>query len=202
MNESEFQLDDRVKIHNGTERGVVEEIHTQKDDNNTIVSRTYGVRLDSDSMLRRYSSVDLTLLPAEDTKFTPGDRVSITYDSYLSPGEGRVVSYKKTECGDVYEVVADDDTDGPYYYFPDMLELIEADADNPSEPDMVERPNHYTAGMPEGVEVIDIINAQGAGYMHGNVIKYMLRWKFKNGLEDLKKARVYLNWLIEQEEQK
>lgn len=76
----------------------------------------------------------------------------------------------------------------------------ESEPEESPEPDMVDRPNHYTAGMPEGVEVIDIINAQGAGYLHGNVLKYMLRWKFKNGLEDLRKARVYLNWLIEKVE--
>jgi hypothetical protein len=52
------------------------------------------------------------------------------------------------------------------------------------------------------VEVIDIIRSQKADYLHGNVLKYILRWKFKNGVEDLRKAQVYLGWLIEQEETK
>lgn len=40
------------------------------------------------------------------------------------------------------------------------------------------------------------------GFYTGNVIKYICRWKKKNDLEDLKKARVYLNWLIDHEEKK
>lgn len=35
------------------------------------------------------------------------------------------------------------------------------------------------------------------GYLRGNIDKYLARWKFKNGLKDLHKARTYLNWLIE-----
>lgn len=37
-----------------------------------------------------------------------------------------------------------------------------------------------------------------SGYLLGNVIKYVSRYKKKNGLEDLEKAKVYLNWLIEE----
>ena len=61
-------------------------------------------------------------------------------------------------------------------------------------------PSHYSKGMPDGVEVIDIIRAQGADYLHGNLIKYVLRWKYKGGIVDLKKGRKYIDWLIEQEE--
>lgn len=67
--------------------------------------------------------------------------------------------------------------------------------------DMVNHPKHYKAK--NGMEVIDVIEAFTAdlkGYeaTHtGNVIKYICRWKEKNGLEDLKKAQWYLNRLIE-----
>ena len=67
--------------------------------------------------------------------------------------------------------------------------------------DMVNHPSHYKAK--NGMEVIDVIEAFTAnlnGYeaTHtGNVIKYICRWKEKNGLEDLKKAQWYLNRLIE-----
>lgn len=67
--------------------------------------------------------------------------------------------------------------------------------------DPVNHPNHYQSKS--GLEVIDAIRAftedcQGIeGYYTGNVIKYVCRWKKKNGLEDLKKARQYLDWLIE-----
>lgn len=65
--------------------------------------------------------------------------------------------------------------------------------------DAVSHPSHYTMG---GVECIDAIRAalgqEGfQEYCRGNVIKYLWRWRHKGGLEDLEKARVYQNWLIE-----
>ena len=66
--------------------------------------------------------------------------------------------------------------------------------------DMVHHPSHYKAK--NGMEVIDVIeaftaNLEGYEATHtGNVIKYICRWKEKNGLEDLKKAQWYLNRLI------
>ena len=66
--------------------------------------------------------------------------------------------------------------------------------------DMVNHPKHYKAK--NGMEVIDVIeaftaNLEGYEATHtGNVIKYICRWKEKNGLEDLKKAQWYLNRLI------
>jgi len=54
---------------------------------------------------------------------------------------------------------------------------------------------HYTSG---DIEPIEYIAAQGLlpEYAVGNVIKYVTRYKHKNGIEDLKKARVYLDFLI------
>lgn len=68
-----------------------------------------------------------------------------------------------------------------------------------TKPDMVNHPNHYTQG---GIECIKAIEASMPpdgfqDYCKGNVIKYTWRFRQKNGLEDLKKARVYLNWMIE-----
>ena len=70
--------------------------------------------------------------------------------------------------------------------------------------DPVSHPNHYQSKS--GLEVIDVIQAfteDSTGvesYYTGNILKYMCRWKKKNGLEDLKKARQYLDWLIEIED--
>jgi hypothetical protein len=47
------------------------------------------------------------------------------------------------------------------------------------------------------IQTWDYIIANGIGYMEGNVIKYVSRWKDKGGIEDLKKARHYLDKLIE-----
>ena len=60
--------------------------------------------------------------------------------------------------------------------------------------DMVNHPPHYKAG---GIETIDFIEAKELGYHLGNVIKYVSRWKDKNGLDDLLKAKHYLEKLIE-----
>ena len=49
------------------------------------------------------------------------------------------------------------------------------------------------------IQPAEYIHKNGIGYMEGNVIKYVSRWKNKNGLEDLKKARHYLDLLIEME---
>lgn len=45
----------------------------------------------------------------------------------------------------------------------------------------------------------DYIEANGIGFLDGNAIKYLTRWKDKGGIEDLKKARHYIDKLIEVE---
>lgn len=67
--------------------------------------------------------------------------------------------------------------------------------------DMVNHPQHYISES--GIEVINVIEAFTSDLKGieatdtGNIIKYILRWKHKNGLEDLKKAQWYLNHLID-----
>jgi len=51
----------------------------------------------------------------------------------------------------------------------------------------------------KSIQIWDYITANGIGYLEGNAIKYLSRWKEKNGLEDLKKARHYVDKLIEVE---
>lgn len=61
--------------------------------------------------------------------------------------------------------------------------------------DNVNHPAHYTTG---GVEVIDAIEAWELGYHAGNVVKYVARARRKGReLEDLQKARWYLDRLID-----
>lgn len=52
------------------------------------------------------------------------------------------------------------------------------------------------------IQPVEFIHKNGIGYMEGNVIKYVARWRGKNGLEDLKKARHYIDLLIEMESDK
>lgn len=70
--------------------------------------------------------------------------------------------------------------------------------------DKIKSPNHYKL---EGLncETIDVVKARLGkegfkAFCIGNVIKYVLRAEKKNGLEDYKKSRQYLDWIIEGEE--
>ena len=64
--------------------------------------------------------------------------------------------------------------------------------------DNVQHPTHYTTG---GIECIQAIKASMSpeeyqGYLKGNALKYLWRFRHKNGVEDLRKMQVYINWLI------
>ncbi len=50
------------------------------------------------------------------------------------------------------------------------------------------------------IQPVEYINANNLTYLQGNVIKYVTRYKDKNGLQDLQKAKHYINMLIELEE--
>jgi len=49
------------------------------------------------------------------------------------------------------------------------------------------------------IQPIEYILANNLGFLEGNVIKYVTRFRSKNGIEDLKKAMQYLDWLIADE---
>ena len=49
------------------------------------------------------------------------------------------------------------------------------------------------------IQPIEYIHANSIGYFEGNVIKYVTRWKDKNGLQDLRKAKHFIELLIELE---
>lgn len=57
-------------------------------------------------------------------------------------------------------------------------------------------PDHYQ----NEIQAIDIIESHGLNFSEGNVIKYVLRWRKKGGVEDLKKAKFYLERLIAKED--
>lgn len=64
--------------------------------------------------------------------------------------------------------------------------------------DPVNKPQHYNAGGIEAIEaILAATNEQSEGYLQGNIMKYIWRYRYKNGLEDLEKAQWYLNKLIE-----
>jgi Protein of unknwon function (DUF3310) len=68
------------------------------------------------------------------------------------------------------------------------------------QPDMVNSPDHYTQGNIECIdaiaEVVKHLNGIEA-MCTGNAIKYLWRWRHKNGVEDLKKAQWYIQRMID-----
>lgn len=71
--------------------------------------------------------------------------------------------------------------------------------------DKVNHPSHYTQGKVECIDAIESATVHKNGLdavCTANIIKYIWRCESKNGLEDLKKARWYLDKMIEHNEQK
>lgn len=67
--------------------------------------------------------------------------------------------------------------------------------------DLIENQSHYKNQAIEPILLMksNFSKEEFAGFLQGNVLKYMLRYKDKNGVEDLKKAYTYLTWLIEED---
>jgi hypothetical protein len=52
------------------------------------------------------------------------------------------------------------------------------------------------------IQPVEYIHKNGIGFIEGSIVKYVSRWRAKNGIEDLKKARHMLDLLIEMESRK
>jgi len=93
-------------------------------------------------------------------------------------GNARVYGYLKVYCN----AEAYDDVNGN--------DVVKNDA----EVNTIEQPKHYDLT----IQPIDYIVANKLDFVEGNVIKYVSRYKLKNGKEDLLKAKYYLDLLIKQ----
>jgi hypothetical protein len=85
----------------------------------------------------------------------------------------------------------------PAHYGYEVLTEYEAGMEDPG--DVLSRQvggTHYKRAH----QPWEIIEEWGLDYWAGNVVKYILRYKFKNGVEDLEKARHYLDYLIKKEQ--
>jgi len=130
-------------------------------------------------------------------EFKVGDKVRVTGNTTYHGYEiGTIVTLESSYDEAHY---ARWDT-GAWFVCECDIELVE---DSPSKPfDPVSKPSHYNQ---YGIEAIDAIRASLGpvgfqAYCKGNVIKYLWRYEYKNGIEDLKKAQVYLNWMVESKE--
>ncbi len=66
---------------------------------------------------------------------------------------------------------------------------------NPNDPI---NPNYYT----KGIEVTKFAQSHGLSFAEGNIVKYIVRHKYKNGVEDLRKAKKYIELLMDNYEKK
>ena len=113
-------------------------------------------------------------------------------------------------CRCSWDDLSDENTEDCYWFLvnegliskPEQPEInfVKAERNDEVEPtnNAVQHPSHYTHG---GIECIDAIRASMTAdgfcdYCKGNIIKYIWRWRDKGGVEDLRKASVYLDWLI------
>ena len=69
-----------------------------------------------------------------------------------------------------------------------------SDLSNPDAYDDVRRPSHYIKGRT--IEPLSVIVDWKLDFCEGNIVKYLARWRTKGGVQDLYKARVYLEELI------
>ena len=87
----------------------------------------------------------------------------------------------------------------------DLIEVVETTTPPKSRKrDMVNNPIHYGTGDIECIDYIQdfLTEEEYIGYLRGNIAKYLHRWRYKNGLEDLKKSEWYGAKLIKLMENK
>lgn len=144
----------------------------------------------------------------EDSKcdgVAPEQEVNMTYDEYLNQSDDVVTKHLENEAHKTielvfggYEPTNDSKCDGVE---PDVEVYFD---DSKHDSDLIDNQTHYTVN---GIQPIQIMKAnmtkeEFRGFLEGNILKYPLRYKHKNGLEDLKKAKTYLTWLIEDIEER
>jgi hypothetical protein len=78
-----------------------------------------------------------------------------------------------------------------------MQQMLSKSANGTSALDVQVAGSHY---KDLAIQPVEYIHANGIGYFEGNVIKYVSRWRAKNGIKDLEKAKHYIELLIELEE--
>jgi hypothetical protein len=59
--------------------------------------------------------------------------------------------------------------------------------------EQVAHPKHYN----KGIEMWDYAHSHKLDFFEGNIVKYVTRWRHKNGIQDLQKAKMYIDKLID-----
>ena len=123
---------------------------------------------------------------------------------------GKLFIYRESECHKTDNVFADSadikeqydaqvKNEVPDEEVPEELEPKVEQLKKPLDDTMVNHPPHYTAGKVECIDALEsaTVNLTGIeAVCTANAIKYLWRWKQKNGVEDLRKAQWYISRLI------
>lgn len=133
----------------------------------------------------------------------------------VNDGTGVYDYFECTKCGKITKYIDQRNYSNAYGYtiedvkkIGDAMSKLAVDSaikQRKQEADNVNHPNHYQGS--NDIEVIDVIDGFAgelkgvAAFEWGNLVKYVLRFQNKNGVEDLKKARKNLDWLIEKLEE-
>jgi hypothetical protein len=123
-----------------------------------------------------------------------GDMVSFEYPS--GKKTGKVVELQETInsiCASIYCL----DNTGGYTLSVPHFNITEKVEDKKED---IEKPTRYNKRGK--LECWDVILDQEMNFLEGNILKYLWRYKEKKGVEDLKKARVYLDKLISEVDKK
>jgi hypothetical protein len=126
------------------------------------------------------------------TDVTVGDFVEFTHVS--GKKTGRVVSVENEHSRINVDIYCTDSIGGYKVTVPlfNVLRLVKENSEE------IKKPMRYNKRGK--LECWDVILDQEMGFLEGNIIKYLWRHKEKGGVEDLKKARVYLDKLISEVE--
>ena len=106
----------------------------------------------------------------------------------------RLVTNNAAQIGRTAEINCDD-----YLYDDGINQWVRVDNPKPSPLTEQVGGSHYKN---LAIQPVEFIHKNGLNFIEGAVVKYICRWRNKNGVEDLKKARHYLDMLIEMEEKK
>lgn len=134
--------------------------------------------------------------------FKVGDKVRVTeYSNKSYIGLQGVI----TEISDgPYPISVNLGNVGNHAVSPQQLTHDDKPSESEKDTGLIDKQEHYTAN---GIQPIDLMKQNFTseafqGFLEGNIIKYVLRHRRKNKVEDLRKAMTYLTWLIEEEEKK
>lgn len=125
-----------------------------------------------------------------------GDVVEFSYPTGVKIG---VVKDITSTINDITLSIYCHDNTGGYTLSVPHYSVIQV-ADKPSPQEEIKKPTRYN--KKGKLECWDVILDQEMNFLEGNIYKYVWRYKEKNGVEDLKKARVYLDKLISEVEKK